>query len=72
MGTPDGLTDVKLIPLSRHAIQVKGKGSDLHLPAGTLIAPLTAQLVRTGGGVCWGAIFNTIVSSNGRISATSD
>ena len=70
--TPDGLADVKLRPSSPHAISVKGKGSNLHLPAGTLAPPLTVQLVRTGSGACWDAEFSTLVSVGARIRARSD
>ena len=40
-------------------IIVKGKGDTLDLPAvSSLVAPLTVQLRRAGGG-CWGARFSS-------------
>jgi hypothetical protein len=40
-------------------IIVKGKGGGLNLPTlASLTSPLTVQLKRSGGSVCWGAVFS--------------
>ncbi len=58
--SPDGLLSIKLKPgaAGKALVKVKGKGSNLALPALGLASPVVVQLRRSGGG-CWGATFSS-------------
>jgi hypothetical protein len=51
--TPDGLSTIVFRIGKAGRIIVKGKGSNLAMPALPLTAPVAVQLWRTDGGPCW-------------------
>ena len=59
--TPDGAAQLKLKAgmNGKAAIQFKGKGTNLQLPAlGSVAGPIVVQLVRQNSGVCWEATYS--------------
>ena len=65
VGTPDGLTNIRLKSggAGKGKIGVKGGGANLHLPMLPLTTPVRVQLRRTDSNVCWDATYSTAVTS---------
>lgn len=73
--TPDGLLAlaVKAGDAGKAKAALKGKGVELTLPALPLVAPVTAQLFRSDGALCWAASYGTPTRNDaGLFKAKSD
>src|SRR5438552_11722505 len=65
VGTPDGLTNIRLKSggAGKGKIGVKGGGANLHLPMLPLTTPVRVQLRRTDSNGCWDATYSTAVTN---------
>jgi hypothetical protein len=73
--TPDGLLAVALKAgaAGKAKVALKGKGADLELPVLPLVTPVTAQLFRSDGGLCWAAAYGAPTRNDtGLFKARSD
>lgn len=69
--SPSGITQLQLSEGldGKAKIQVKGKGLDLpDLDLSMLTSPLTVQLKRVGGGICFGATYSAPFTKNDGVS----
>lgn len=67
-GQPGGLGQAKLVAGAKTTLTLKGKGALPPAPSLPLAAPVTAQLVTSGGAACWAGVY---AGSGARSTATS-
>ena len=74
-GTPDGLTKgvLKGGAAGTAKIQVKGAGTNLHLPTLPLMTPVRVQLRQSSSSACWEANYSMATTNTGSVfKAKSD
>ena len=73
---PDGLQKITLkagASAGKGKISVKGKGTNLPLPALPLTTPVRVQLLHASSSTCWEASFSTSTRNDNELfKATSD